>query len=365
MDKTQTTPKTGIEKARETAQKIKGGVPSEAEIKERTDQAIPTIEAKKEEPKAEEPVAVTPKVETPEPKEDKIEKIENLTPATIDKSGQLVFTDKHLALIKNNIAKDATKEEFELFIMMARRTRLDPIMRQLHFIKYGSNVSYVTSIDGYRIIAHRTNDFAGVDEPNFEYEGKLLTHCSITVYKLVQGVRCGFSAKVKFSEYNTGKQNWAKMPETMIAKVAEAHALRKAFPNDLSGVYTQDEMDQAEHGRAPVAKPEPLMTKVQVEKIVELLDRKGKTKEQLQAFIKKAFNKVSKEVTVKEANQIIAQLAKFPDLQPDPALHEEATPEIANEVFGQSESASEDLNLDEIDAGIQKMQEERERGANI
>src|SRR5690242_814102 len=133
--------------------------------------------------------------------------LEVVEPAKIV-NDQLVLSRKHLSLIKEMMAKDATQPELELFIMMARRTRLDPLMKQLYFIKYGGKVSYVTSIDGYRIIAHRTGEFAGIDEPKYTKDASGNAHCSVTVYKMVQGVRCGFSATVKFSEYDTNANNW-------------------------------------------------------------------------------------------------------------------------------------------------------------
>lgn len=274
---------------------------------------------------------------------------EVLDPAEIDPhSGQIIFTDKHLALIKSQIAPTATPAEYDLFIMMARRTRLDPLLKQLYFIKYGSGApSYVTSIDSYRIIAHRTNAFAGVDLPIYDYDNSgRLTHAAITVYKIVQGQKFGFSAKVKFSEYTTGKNQWATKPETMIAKVAEAHALRKAFPQDLNGVYTQDEMDQADNRPTPVhattapqrpvqsapaariaeAKPERLMTPGQLVMIKAIMQRKGATTEQLRDYLKRSFNlDTMKGLTYQIAEKTIDALTKLKDPErPAPAPVESA-----------------------------------------
>lgn len=295
-------------------------------------------------------------VQLPDPAGDeKAKQLDVIEPPRIQ-NNQIVFTPKHLDLIKTQIAKDATPEELQLFMMMSYRTRLDPLMKQLYFIKYGGKVNYVTSIDGYRIIAHRTGDFAGVDEPKFDYDEKgQLTHCSITVYKIVQGVRCGFSAKVKFSEYNTRQNNWLKMPETMIAKVAEAHALRKAFPNDLSGIYTQDEMDQASESQKPA--PEQRITKAQFDKIKQLLELKEVESDTFKrlagAYKRPSIGKLS----MRQAGHFISELQKLPD----PVLQEDAPEEgvvdSSFSAFVDSETENTevmpDAEVDEISAGIE------------
>lgn len=286
--------------------------------------------------------------------------LETVQPAQIDeKTGQLILTPKHKELIKTQIAKNATKEELDLFLMMAYRTRLDPLMKQLYFIKYGNNVSYVTSIDGYRIIAHRTGDFAGIDEPEYKYDpsGKL-THCTVRVYRK-SSVRA-FAATVKFTEYNTGKNMWASMPETMIAKVAEAHALRKAFPQDLSGIYTTDEMDQAKkETQPPVIK---MITKDQVKKINELIKSKEFPVDKLKVLVKEGYKRESiADFTYKQADHLIGKLKTLPD----PVVEEiedasevveipedESFADFVTSEMSKKEPLPDDVDLDEIDKAI-------------
>jgi phage recombination protein Bet len=360
------TPKVGIEKAREVAhgiktpEKIENPTPAPAEIGPKT---------AKTDPIKKDPVQVEPT-----PPQTAIVKPEEVQPAQIE-NGQLMLTTKHKELIQKKIAPNATKEELELFFMMAYRTRLDPLLSQLYFIKYKNRktgeekVSYVTSIDGYRIIAHRTGMFDGIDEPTYTFDKNgALESCTVRLYR--KDSEHAFAATVDFKEYNAGRNLWLTMPKTMLAKVAEAHALRKAFPQDLSGVYTQDEMDQAERSQAPAgALPKPpvaMFNKSQWAKVKELLEKKEKTTIQLKQFMQKAFNTQSlKEVTYEQGQKMIEVLTKLPD--PEPKIEEPAPQEdiikTAETIFNEptppaATQGSIDINVDEIDEGIKKMEEE-------
>lgn len=181
-----------------------------------------------------------------------------------EKNELIQFTNEQVNLIKQQIAPDATDDELKLFLYQAQRTGLDPLTRQIYCIhrnvkttEYGKDVwkkkmSIQTSIDGFRVIAERSGEYAGQDEPIFIKENGVLIFCKITVYKFRGNTRYPASVGVAhWSEYaQTDKDNkpiamWKKMPHIMLAKVAEALALRKAFPQDLSGLYTGDEIADA------------------------------------------------------------------------------------------------------------------------
>ena len=181
-----------------------------------------------------------------------------------EKNELIQFTNEQVNLIKQQIAPDATDDELKLFLYQAQRTGLDPLTRQIYCIhrnvkttEYGKDVwkkkmSIQTSIDGFRVIAERSGEYAGQDEPIFIKENGVLIFCKITVYKFRGNTRYPASVGVAhWSEYaQTDKDNkpiamWKKMPHIMLAKVAEALALRKAFPQDLSGLYTGDEISDA------------------------------------------------------------------------------------------------------------------------
>lgn len=111
-----------------------------------------------------------------------------------------------------------------------------------------------------RITAFRTGQMAGQDEPVFgetiSFKGVDAPEwCRVTVYRFINGERCAFSHTEYFSEAcattKEGKLNsmWSKRPRGQLAKCAEAGALRKAFPDELGGVITAEEVneDQVNH----------------------------------------------------------------------------------------------------------------------
>ena len=159
------------------------------------------------------------------------------------------YTPTQLSLITRTVAVGATKDELAMFLHVAKKSGLDPFLRQIHFIKRGGKATIQVGIDGFRAIADRTGKYAGNDEAEFERsEDGSLIKASVTVYKLINGQRYAFSASAYWDEYKPAKGQdfmWTKMPHVMLGKVAEALALRKAFPNDLSGLYTAEEMAQS------------------------------------------------------------------------------------------------------------------------
>lgn len=138
-----------------------------------------------------------------------------------------------------NIIKQAITEG-----MLRGFTFRDFLEKNVYAIGYGNTYSLVTSIDYSRKIG-QTSGIVGVDEPIYrdKEDGKILT-CSITVKKKTGDHIGEFTATVYFDEYTTGKNLWVSKPRTMIAKVAEMHALRKACPEELAQAYAEEEMQK-------------------------------------------------------------------------------------------------------------------------
>jgi phage recombination protein Bet len=188
---------------------------------------------------------------------------------------QAEFTDMQVSILKQLGVKDATRGDLAVFHHVCQRTGLDPFAKQIYMLgrwtKDGTKQTIQTGIDGYRLVARRAADKAG---ESLEYEDTLWCgqdgawvdvwlHDQPPAAAKVTVLRNGnrFPAVAKWSEYVQTTKNgeatamWARMSANQLAKCAEAAALRKAFPQDLSGVYTDDEMGQAQRPQAPEHRP--------------------------------------------------------------------------------------------------------------
>ena len=163
------------------------------------------------------------------------------------------WTPEQTALISSTIAPGCTADELKLFAYACQRTGLDPFSKQIYAIKRGKMTIQV-GIDGLRSIAERSGQLDGSatfwigDTEGSQWSDVWLGSKPPAAAKTIiyrKGCSHPFVGVARYADY-AGQGLWSKMPSAMLAKCSEALALRKAFPADMSGVYTVDEMEQAE-----------------------------------------------------------------------------------------------------------------------
>jgi len=211
------------------------------------------------------------------------------------------LTAPQLDLVKRTVAKDCNRDEFDMFIAVCKRVGLDPFRRQINAVIYNKDkvdkrqMVLITAIDGLRAIAARAGNYRpdenppeiildesykdpktnprgivsatvkpwklGADGHWYQISGQAYWEEFAPLIEGVEWVDTGDvwqdSGKPKKEKRPTGEFTldpknsfWRKMPNIMLAKCAEAQALRKGWPEDMSGIYVREEMHQAETANA-------------------------------------------------------------------------------------------------------------------
>jgi len=155
------------------------------------------------------------------------------------------LSPKDLALIKRTVAPNATDDQLFMFIHDCNRRGVHPLDKLIVFTNAGGKYTPITTIDFMRSRAADSGEMAGSDDAIFTIEGGKPNSASVTVYRMTNGARYAYVASARLKEYYRNTPTWNQMPHTMLAKCAEALALRKAFPHQLHGLYTREEMQQA------------------------------------------------------------------------------------------------------------------------
>ncbi|MBK8150841.1 MAG: phage recombination protein Bet [Acidobacteria bacterium] len=185
--------------------------------------------------------------------------IQKYDPVIAELATNLDFTPDYVQTVKDAFAKGTTDLELKMFLQTAKRTGLDPFARQIYCIKRWDGklkrevAQTQVSIDGFRLIAERSGNYVPGRETTYTFDADgRIESATAYIKKCVGDVWHEIAATAFYEEYvqrtKEGHPNsmWSRMPRVMLGKCAEALALRKAFPAQLSGLYTVDEMGQAE-----------------------------------------------------------------------------------------------------------------------
>ena len=217
-------------------------------------------------------------------------------------SEKKTLTKDQIELIKRTICKDATDDELKLFLSVCEKKKLDPFTNQIYAVKRWNSelkrfvMSFQTSIDGFRLIAERSGHYAGQLGPFWcDDEGNwtdVWLSDSPPIAAKVAVLRNDFKeplwAVAKFKSFvqrkkdGTANRFWTLMPEHQIAKIAEAQAIRRSFPHELSGLYIEDEIapayvisDENKSGELSPVKEVYTATTSQKKMLISILNKKG------------------------------------------------------------------------------------------
>ena len=198
-------------------------------------------------------------------------------PIIVQKNRERQLSSEEIELLKRTVCKGADNDEFALFLWTCKKHKLDPITKQIYAVfrnvtKHhqdekgiwvsGRQMTIQMGIDGLRALAGRHHkDFGGADEPTFVMSGKVTPAGrpipdSATVRLWKKGLEHPIVGVAYWDEFaprdlsETKADFYNRMPRHMLAKCAEALAIRKGYP-DLSDIYTDAEMVQADEEYTP------------------------------------------------------------------------------------------------------------------
>ncbi len=185
------------------------------------------------------------------------------------------YSPSDQASLRNEICPDAHDGQIDYFLRVCHAKNIDPFSGLLYMqlrkntktLKVKAGVQ--PTVDGSRAAAARSDAYAGSDEPEFDSEtNPAPVWCRVTVYRMVKGTRCAFTAKCRYAEFVPQAPNdfqWRSKPYHMLAKVTEVQALRKAFPETVSASGEDDYEAETEGTNAAQEAKDPEKAKMAVE----------------------------------------------------------------------------------------------------
>ena len=223
-------------------------------------------------------------------------------------------------VIKNTVAKDATDDELEMFLHLAKQYGLDPFQSEIYFWKYGSkDPTIMTSRDGYLKIANQNPAFDGMDsgviypgdsfkktpdgidhELDIDNMSKTPKGAYAVVYRSDRKIPT--RVVVPFKDYKKSNKVWNSYPSAMIQKVAESMALKRAF--SVSGLVSKEEIGHSEQNKNT--------TKLQREN-PPLKEKKNNLKiKELYAEVKEVIE--NNHITKSDAKELMSKLYQTDDI---------------------------------------------------
>jgi phage recombination protein Bet len=253
------------------------------------------------------------------------------------------YTQEQIDLIKSQIAKGATDDELKMFTTLAEKYGLDPMLKEIWFIKQakktqingkweykrtktgeidytGADTLIYTSRDGYLKIAQRDENFKGIismavhEGDHFEIDAE---HYKVThKFGLKRGKIIGAWSKVdhakrspvivfvNFSEYYSEKSTtWKQYPTAMIIKVAEVFALKRQF--GISGLVTREEMSHTIQDEPEIIDITPKkITIAQAQRLFSI----AKNEELVRNIVSKYNYESTKDITVDDYEKIVQEI---------------------------------------------------------
>lgn len=283
-------------------------------------------------------------------------------------------------LIKRMFAKGATDDEFAVFLELAKRYNLDPFKRQIFFLpdrRQNEPGKIMVSHAGLIHIAHSSEQWAGMKTYIISKDGeeKLIVDnpndiAGAVCYVYRKDWKEPLIHAVAFREYfkkNQSKQGpWYSMPQTMIKKVAEAGALRRAF--DLGGLYIEEEMDTSytvydvpetteEIKETKKTVPNAYITRL-ASNIQAFAKKFDKKQEVVEKYLEKELGKGIKDFSIediKRAIEILKELIKKEKEKEKIKPDDFEIPEIT--VEEPHEEQSEEIEDDEMNEWLKKINE--------
>jgi phage recombination protein Bet len=180
------------------------------------------------------------------------------------------WNQEQTALIKRTVAPEATNDELAMFLHVAAKAGLDPLQKQVWFVKRSGRVTIQAGVDGLQARALRMPDCEGIasaavyEKEDFVFDkakGEVIKHQSnpfgaqgrlVGAWGIVHRKgKSPFVALVRYDEYaDSNSPLWKNKPAVMLEKVARSTALRRAYPENFGGIY-----DPAEMGKDALAEP--------------------------------------------------------------------------------------------------------------